>query len=301
MADQTRWRLGAAEVPTHHGEILQGVFADGGRLRRGLVTLPCSLHVTTGTFQPRPGGGITVSPEWKIKARRAAELAIGALGLPTAAGGHLELASEVPVSRGFGSSTSDVLAAIWSVRNAFCATVPARTVARLAVQAETASDSLMFEDSAVLFAQREGEVIEDFGYPLPPVSVLGFGARPGGAGVDTLSLPPARYTAREIRVFGELWLMMREAILTKDVALLGAVATASTEINQRNLPIPQLAGIRSVAAAAGAVGIQTAHSGDISGLLFDRDDPDRDERMDLAGRLLGGIGISEQWKFTVGE
>lgn len=87
----------------------------------------------------------------------------------------------------------------------------------------------------------------------------------------------------------------------KDVALLGSVATASTEINQRHLPIPGLDRIRDIARTSGALGVQAAHSGDIAGLLFDRDDPDVEARAALAQRLLQEIGIDEQWNYTTGD
>lgn len=95
--------------------------------------------------------------------------------------------------------------------------------------------------------------------------------------------------------------MLREAIQMKDVALLGSVATASTEINQRHLPIPELDRIRDIARTTGAVGIQAAHSGDIAGLLFDRDDPEVEARTDTAQDLLQELGIHEQWNYTTGD
>jgi uncharacterized protein involved in propanediol utilization len=305
MVDHSGWRVGVASAPIHHGEILQGVFAHEGQLTRGLVTMPCTVHTTQASFQPARGEELTVFPAWKSKARRAAQLAVEACVGPGQGpvGGHLELTGEVPLCRGFGSSTSDVLAAIWAVQDALVSPLPPESVARIAVRAETASDSLMFAESSVLFAQREGKVIEDFGYRIPAVRVLGFGSRPenDGKGVDTLAFPPARYDDTEAGTFAELHAMLREAIHTKDVALVGAVATASTEINQRHLPIPRLESLRAIGRETGALGIQAAHSGDIAGLLYDRDDPEVDARTEHGRRLLHNIGIHEQWIFTTGD
>ncbi|MDG4862758.1 kinase [Streptomyces sp. T-3] len=296
--------MGVASSPIHHGEILQGVFAHGDGLSRGLVTLPCAMYCVEARFtpaEPSGGTGLAVSPSWKSKARQAAELALTSVGLPVQ--GHLELSGDVPLCRGFGSSTSDVLAAIGAVKDAFSLPLDAEHVARLAVQAETASDSLMFGSSAVLFAHREGVIIEDFEYPLPAVRVLGFGCRPedGGRGTETLALPPARYTPAEIHRFARLRTMLREAVLAKDTSLLGKVATASTRINQRHLPIPALDRILAIADQAGAVGLQTAHSGDIAGIIFDPDDPSVDTCIERAQQHLADIGIFEQWKFTTDD
>ncbi|MEW2268480.1 MULTISPECIES: GHMP family kinase ATP-binding protein [Streptomyces] len=305
MADHSGWRLGIASAPIHHGEILQGVFPHEGGLTRGLVTLPCTIYKTHATFMPAPGAELTVSPAWKTKALRAAELTIAAIRPDGEhpVGGHLDLSGDVPLCRGFGSSTSDVLATIWAVKDAFVSALAPEDVARLAVQAELASDSLMFEETSVLFAQRDGEVIEDFGYRMPPVRVLGFGSRPqnNGQGVDTLAFPPASYGTDETRSFAELQAMLRDAIQTKDAALLGAVATASTEINQRHLPIPDLDRIRWIVREVGALGVQAAHSGDIAGILFDRDDRDVEARTEHAKDLLHSTGIHEQWIFTTGD
>jgi uncharacterized protein involved in propanediol utilization len=146
-------------------------------------------------------------PAWRQKARRAAELTV--LEIAPGAGGCLEITSDVPLGRGLGSSTSDVLAAIRAVADSFGLVLPPVGVARLAVEAELASDSLMFDHSAVLFAHREGTLIEDFGAELPPLQVLGFGT---GGPVDTLAHVPARYSEQELDVFGELRIMLRQAV-----------------------------------------------------------------------------------------
>ncbi|CAL9587270.1 GHMP family kinase ATP-binding protein [Streptomyces sp. enrichment culture] len=306
LAPRSGLRSGHASAPAHHGELLQGVFTHQGRLVRGLVTLPCPLHSTRAAFVPSADTpALTVSPVWKTKAARAARLAVEACTRPGEApvGGRLTLTGDVPLRRGFGSSTSDVLAAVGAVQDALSVRLPPQAVARIAVRAETASDSLMFRDSSVLFAQREGEVVEDFGHPLPALRVLGFGSRPehAGRGVDTLALPPARYDSAETGAFAELRALLREAVQTKDVALIGAVASASTDINQRHLPIARLDALHAIARETGALGLQTAHTGDIAGLLYDRDTPDAPARTAHAARLLRTIGIHEQWLFTTDD
>ncbi|MFI7504364.1 kinase [Streptomyces sp. NPDC049687] len=289
--------VGTGTAPAHHGELLQGAFTDaaGQGPVRALVTLPCPLYTTRATFTPAPGGAVTVSPPWKTKARRAAELALR--DVPS--GGHLEVSGNVPLGRGFGSSTSDVLAAVRAVRDAVGAPLTAGEAARLAVCAETASDALMFEETTVLFAQREGRPLEDFGNTLPPLRVLGFGSRPEatGRGVDTLALPPPRYDDTETARFDQLRVLLRKAIRTQDAALLGTVATESAVLNQRRLPVPALDRILTVADTCGALGVQIAHSGDIAGLLFAPETPK--PRTTLARALLRRAGIEELWEWRL--
>lgn len=293
--NSTTVRIGTACAPIHHGEILQGSFRVDGHIRRGLVTLPCPLYRSQATFTPKSGGRVRVRPEWREKARRAAELAVREI--EPGVGGCLEVDSDVPLCRGLGSSTSDVLAAIRAVADSFGLVLPRVTVARLAVEAESASDSLMFDQTAVLFAHREGGLIEDFGAGLPPLHVLGFGT---GEPVDTLNFRRARYTERELDRFDELRSALRRAVADRDAALIGEVATTSTWINQQHLPIPRLEEVCATAAQVGAVGVQTAHSGDIGGILFDGHVTDLDYRVGIAQKVLQDLGHNNQWRFDSG-
>ncbi|MEU4250213.1 kinase [Amycolatopsis sp. NPDC026612] len=293
-------RTATATTTSHHGEILQGVFADAdGRLRRGLLSMPCHLHSARASFTPAPGAPLVVEPAGKLKARRAAEATLELLGHGDV-GGYLELAGTVPASRGFGSSTCDVLVAVRAVQGAFGRELPSAVIARLAVQAEIASDPLMFGGNPVLFAQRDGIVLEDFGCRLPRLAAIGFGTSATGTGIDTLSLPPAEYTPSDVARFRDLRDQLRGALSGGDPAALGAVATASAELNQRNLPIPGLDRITALIRRTGAAGLQIAHSGDVASLLFDARQPDVERQRERARLLLADLGIKDVWRFTVG-
>ncbi|MYT68257.1 MULTISPECIES: kinase [unclassified Streptomyces] len=288
---------GAHRSGGHHGEILQGVFEHGGRLRRALVTLPCPLYESHAVFEPADSAGVTLADPWRTKARRAAELTLRSLG-GVPAGGTLTLTSNIPPSRGFGSSTADVVATIGAVHEAAGRRPSPARYAALAVAAETASDALMYAHRTVLFAHREGEVVEDMGGPLMPLAVVGFGTSAHGLGTDTLVLPPARYSVWEIQAFRPLLGSLRRAVRTGDVALLGRVATASARINQRHLPVPHFPKLLEIARAVGAAGLQVAHSGDVAGLLFDPGAPDLGSRTDHARKRLADLGIDDTWAFT---
>ncbi|QWF84503.1 GHMP family kinase ATP-binding protein [Amycolatopsis sp. CA-230715] len=290
---------GRAVVRAHHGEFLQGVFPEGRRLIRGLISVPCDLYSASATFVPAEEPELTVDPGWKSKARAAAVLALTELGR-SGTGGHLRLTGGAPLRRGFGSSTSDVIATIFAVYRAFAEKLTSEAAAVLAVRAEQASDSLMFDRRAVLFAHLDGGVIEDFGAELPPIGVLGFGTSPDGLGVDTAALPPARYSSWEIEEFRVLRTMFRRAVVSEDVELLGRVASASAGINQRHLPVRAFDRLQALAECGGAIGLQVAHSGDIAGLLFDVDDPDLEGKMEQNASALRELGIIRQWRFGVG-
>jgi uncharacterized protein involved in propanediol utilization len=286
---------GVGRAGGHHGEILQGVFPAGGAVLRGLVTLPCPRFRAEAGVVLQSRSRVDVVPTWKLKARFAARTALDALGLEEM-GARVVIRSATPVSRGFGSSTSDVVATIRAVCSAAGSQLDEPDIAELAVRSEVASDPLMF-DGAVLFAQREGVVLEDFGVPFPALEVLGFSTSGHEAGVSTLDFPPASYTPDEAEELEALRLRLREGLVRADVAALGYVATESARLNQRHLPVSGLEELTRIAHGVGAAGVQVAHSGDVAGLLFDPKEARLEKRLEQARMLLAAAGIPKTWRF----
>ena len=268
-------RAGIGYATAHHGELLQGVFDDGtGRLRRALVTMPLPGRGSRVVFYPSQSHWGVVGPPGLTKSRRAAIYALREFaGHPSPAkGGRVEITSNVPRGIGMGSSTSDVTATIKAVADYHGVSLSVEEIGRLAVLAEIASDPVMIDDRVVLFAHRDGLVLETFGHRLPPMVVVGCDTAPGQV-VETLGLPPADYSDREAGEFQVLRGALRRAIALEDVALLGKVATASARINQRYLPKPGLEVLIELGLRHGAVGLQIAHSGTVAGLIFDPRQP----------------------------
>ncbi|HEV2735571.1 MAG TPA: hypothetical protein VGV85_12075 [Longimicrobiaceae bacterium] len=287
-------RAGRGEIHAHHGEIVQGLFpSSDGRQEHGLVTLPCGLFGTRVRFRPLRSGPLTVEPGDRSRALTAARMTLDALGR-TGWGGSVRIDSNVPLRWGCGSSTTDVLATIRAVADAFEAVLEPEWIARLAVASETASDSLMYgPERAVLFAQRRGSVLLDLGGPLPRVQVLGFNTEED-RGVETLSLPPCQYSAWEAEAFQPILGLLRRAVERQDPALLGRVATASTTIMQRHRPKRFMPQLLELAGEVGALGVQVAHSGTVAGFLFE---PGAAGRIERAREGLRGIGLQESWEF----
>jgi uncharacterized protein involved in propanediol utilization len=265
-------KIGVGYAPAHHGELLQGAFLDEtGRPCRALVTLPNPGCGSWVNFYPsQDGSGVVVAPEY-TKVRRAAELALREFSAqPTRVnGGRVEISSNVPWGVGMGSSTSDVTATIRAIANFHDVLPPPEKIGQLAILAESASDPIMIDDRVVLFAHRDGNVLETLGHRLPPMVVVGCDTAPGCGGIETLSVAQARYTDEEIRTFASLRVSLRQAIATGDVGLLGRVATASAQINQRILPTRHLDPLLELCHSNGGCGVQIAHSGTVAGVIFD--------------------------------
>lgn len=285
--------VGTGYAPAHHGELLQGVFEDdAGRLRRALVTLPEVGLGSRAVFFPSENHlGIVGTPEL-TKVRRAAMLALREFSThpAPAKGGQIQIFSNVPQGIGMGSSTSDVTATIRAVADYHGVSLSREEVGRLAVLAECASDSIMIDDRVVLFAQRDGIVLETFGFRLPPMVVVGCNAEPGEQ-VDTLRMQPAEYNEDEVAAFKALRAGLRRAIATEDARLLARVTTASARINQRFLPKPCLDDLLEIGRRHNGCGIQVAHSGTVAGLVFDATEPGVDDSVRACQADLEALGL----------
>lgn len=291
-------QVGHGKAMAHHGEILQGVFPDDdGRLHRGLITLPLPGKQSHVTFWPDDGPGIRTRPNGRAKAARAARLALDALGHPEAQG-SLTIESTIPLGCGYGSSTADVVASIYAIAAAARAQISRTTLCRLAVAAETATDAIAFAGQAVLFAHREGRVLDYLPGDYPPLYVIGFSAsedRP----VDTVEMSPAQYTSSEIEAFRVLRGHVRHAIAQQDPRSVGRVATASARINQGYLPKRRFDDLVRLAQTAGGLGVQVAHSGNRMGILLDARDDSAADRAESIARAAQREGFTDIIRFAV--
>lgn len=268
-------RIGRGVAGRHHGEILQGAWQPPAAGRGAaldepvpcLVTMPVPETGSSARFVPESDPSIEVRPAWKVKAARAARLTLDFLG-ERRAGGALTVDCPVPAGLGLGSSTSDVVAAIRAVCHAQGASLEPGQLARLAVEAEGASDPIMF-DSGVLFAPREGRVLEHWDGGFPDFLVVSVDTDPHAGGVDTLSLAIPSHTPAELTRYGELIRRARAAFRERDAAAMAAVATRSAELNQRHMPMRGFADLLALTERPGCLGLQISHSGTVAGLLFD--------------------------------
>lgn len=260
--------------------------------RHCLVTLPCRLLGSHATYMPEHGRPLRITPQCKAKALRTAELTRAHLGV-TAFGGHIVIESNIEEGKGCGSSTADCVAASEAIADAFGTRVPNETLAQLVVTGEIASDSVIFSD-AVLFAQREGVILENYGEQLPNFEVLGFDL---GGTVDTLACPSPSYEARDIRAFAQLLAGLRSAIRTGNLRMLGEIATRSACINNRFRPKPQFHEIRRLSQRMGALGISVAHSGTVMSILLDPCDPRLELRVEQLSTALAALEICSTLRF----
>lgn len=315
---------GAASCQPHFGELLQGAFdvAEAGHRRtvRALISLhlPYSdgsvARVTlepgrVGKFVPEAGqSGIHVTPAYFRKCEIAARLTLDAFEMNNMAA-RLEVTTFVPEGRGMGSSTSSVVASIRAVASAVSAYRGTRIIpaphlqAKLAVAAEHACDSLMFDctGTTILFAHRLGKIVRAFNGPLPQMHILGFDTGFARGSVDTDRLERARYSRDQIAAFGCALAVVERAIAEQSVTLAGRVATFSARMSeaalQNPLKKPKFNELLRIKEGTGSAGVVVAHSGTVAGLIFDPALPDLQIRAAEASTAIARLGFDRLRSF----
>lgn len=264
-----RWCwFGIGYCPSHFGEILQGAFhANDAIVRRGLVTMPYRRQGVISRVQARPGSGVVHGPLGKTKTLEAVRLYLAAHELERTVDVTFSLYDGAAEGIGLGSSTSDIVSTLRALDHALAHHTEPAEIARLAVIAEVACDSTMFTQAAVLFAQRDGIVLESFAGSLPRLSALGFNLCPGEIFLTT-ETAPAQYTLDEVQEFDRLRYRMRAAVKDSDAPAVARVATESARINQRYFPKATFAEFERLCERYGAMGLSVSHSGTVGALLF---------------------------------
>ncbi len=253
---------GMAWAPGTCGELAQGE-VDGTIV---MVTCPIDLG-STATVELADGAGCVDAPANAPKARRAVALTLEFLGRRDLVA-RLELKSSLPRAKGMASSTADVAAAIGATAAALSRSIDPQRQAELALAVEP-SDGVMLPGIA-LFDHRGGRIAQSLGQP-PAIRVL---ALEFADEVDTQAFN-AVDRRTELRShasrFREALDLITAGLADGDARPIGEGATLSSLANQAVLPKPQLSSVLELGRAAGAVGVNVAHSGTVLGLLFAED------------------------------
>lgn len=254
----------SATASGHAGEILQGAFRRPDGIHRFLCSLPAPTLTSAATVIPTPGRPLSIRPAWAWKSLAAARLLLESIGAGPAEI-QIRLVSNVPVAKGCGSSTADVAATLRALRSHLGVPLDDAVIARLAVQAEQASDGSVLPFPAI-FRHREGLIEEALPGELPAMHVIVVDTQPDVA-APTLSLRRARYSDRQLDLFEGLRERLRRAFNEADPAGVGEVATASARLNQEHLPKPRLEEIIALVESERGYGVAAAHSGTVLSLL----------------------------------
>jgi uncharacterized protein involved in propanediol utilization len=287
---------GVGKCSAQYGELFQGqISSDNDQYHRCLMSLPCRELVSTVVFDPCPVQPLHVLPAHKQKSLNVVELTLAYCG-EESIGGHITVTSNIPEAKGCGSSTADCVAAVIATARAINRVLTEAEVAKLVVQAEVASDNLMFS-RAILFAHREGIILTDYGKDIPSLEVLGIDTADEMV-VDTLEFSPAVYTRDQIATFEGLTKVLHTAIVNDDLGLLGEVATASACINQAFLPKPMFGEILQIVKHTSALGVAVAHSGTVLAILLDPRHEALEQQVESIETELSKLGVSKKLRYS---
>ncbi|SHE50851.1 hypothetical protein [Vibrio gazogenes] len=258
-----RCHFGSGQSCCTFGELLQGVLPNG---KDFLVTLPVQRYVSAKFYLGEEAAGLQVCPPHKTKALALAHALLSRYQLPLH--GVLEIASDIPESKGLASSSADLVAAARAIIDHYQICISNEELARMLCQIEP-TDAVMFSH-CVAFHQNIGQIIADLG-ALPELFII---AHDEGGGVDTVAHKKTRPETdpAERQQYAHLLARLQHAVKQRDCREIGHVTTMSAILNQRFRPNKHLSLFIDLCDQYGGLGVTVAHSGTYIGILLDAGD-----------------------------
>lgn len=249
-----------ARCPGSCGELVEG--SRGGH--SFLITCPVNIYSYVKVTLDRNIRGIT-GPHDRVKTVAAVEKTLEYMGVK-GIGGWISVDSQIPVGAGMASSTADITAACMAASAALGKELSMDEIADIALSIEP-SDGVMYK-GIVAFDFIKGSIREFLGMP-PPIDIL---IADMGGRVETLDFYK-RDNLGELNKKREPEVLKAADLVTRgiklgDPDLIGRGATISALANQDLLLKPQLPNIIDIAKELGALGVNTAHSGTVIGIMF---------------------------------
>lgn len=178
----------------------------------------------------------------------------------------MTLQSDLIPSKGMASSSADIAAVCQGAAVSLGKKLTTSEIASIAVSIEP-TDGVFFE-GLVQMNQVTGFCHEQFKW-IPPISILMFDT---GGLVDTLFFHQredlSKLNAQNEPQIKEALSLLLEGLHTSKIDLIGKAATISALVNQSILCKSQLSEIIRISLQFGAIGVNTAHSGTVIGILF---------------------------------
>lgn len=181
----------------------------------------------------------------------------------------VKIISEVPVSKGMGSSTADIGAAIGAALNLIGKEMNPEEIAEIAASIEP-TDSIFMNEN-VIFNPVKGKVKEKLGY-IDEMKVL---LLEPNKYLNTVDLRKNRmYREAKMRnreIIENSFKMLKTGFTKKDMDMIGRACTASSLANENICKKEYLKEIIDISNNYGGFGVNVAHSGTIVGILVDKD------------------------------
>ena len=239
------------------GMLAQGVLGD----------MPFSVGCPVDFFsrvrvELSPGGPGVTAPEGCEKTVAAVRRTLSHLRQAKVRA-NVRVSSPIPRSRGLGSSTADLSAAIAATALALGQELSPYDIAQIALSIEPTGGAMM--PGLALFDHRAGMVRETIGPP-PPMEIVGLDF---GDSTNS-SLDGSSHQWRWVDDgTGEALALIRRGVAEKSPALVGQGATTAAEAAISIDPRPRLDDVREFAREVGAVGVNGGRRNGVTGVLLD--------------------------------
>lgn len=178
----------------------------------------------------------------------------------------IEIFSEIPLAKGMGSSSADIIGIILGVSFLLKKKISIDEVAKLALAIEP-TDGIMYKD-IVCFDHLKKGLLERIGQP-PLLDILVID--PGGW-VDTLEFNQredlVKLRLKNQKDIAQALELVKKGTIEKNIKLIGEGATLSALCNQKILFKKELEEVISTSYKRGVVGVNVAHSGVVLGVLL---------------------------------
>jgi L-threonine kinase len=251
--------IGIGESFGTFGELLQGIGTNDNDF---LVTLPINRfsHAEFSVHSAWPG--LVVSPSNMYKSKKLAESILKYFGLPMC--GFLNLQSNIPIGKGFASSSADLVATTRAIDHYYQLNLTTEQILSFIRNIEP-TDGVMY-DGSVSFYHRKVQLHKCLG-SLPAMTIVSLDE---GGQVDTIEFNKVAksYTAEQKEGYDFLLNEITLAIHTGDLKKIGEISTQSAILNQKLKYKKHLTDAMKICSETGGLGVVVAHSGTCIGILF---------------------------------
>lgn len=246
----------------HHGEFIQGIFKNKNENSYALITVPCDYYKTEAILTK-----YNCSKEFKLKPNILKLLEYFKFKYDIEHNYNLEINSEIPVGKGLGSSTADLVAAINVINLHFELNLSNCDIIKICVEIEKASDPLLVP-SPCLFAQQRGEVIKYYEMGKIKLKIIGVQSK-SLCKVETKNYLIRDYEKKDLEKFSEIESKIDFGFQTGNSQLVAEACISSATLNQKFIQLLDLDIIKSIAFNNRALGYQISHSGTCIGIIYD--------------------------------
>jgi len=249
------------KFPGSCGELMQGM-TEGKNFH---VTCPINLFSEISVSISKDTDIICDNKHWKsIKAMKKTLEYFGANDF----GGIIEIKSEIPAGKGMASSTADISGVIFATSLALNETIDEAIVAEIALSIEP-TDGIMFKDIC-LFDHKKGLLFERMG-SIPENKLLVIDS---GGIVDTIEFNKKdnyKLLSENENIISKALKKLKEGFLNRKLSIIGECSTESAILNQKILYKDYLDKLLDFSLNHKALGINIAHSGTVTGIIFPPD------------------------------